>query len=327
MKCRIYPPPPTSSGNSFESLRETLESLHHSLSRPGQRANAPFQWSMRAFRSNGLALLKTRYSDDWSFTCEGIEDGLGLLIPRVGRVEVTLGNQAFGVSPGYSLLAPMPLLRGVRFFSDDNEHSMIALHLARKVIAEVLGEPPCETLLDKPDYDPLIDLLQGIGSTLGLTLRALVAEISENEMLEHSPHGTAGLIESLLHPILEHVSNRPGSQMIDVTPGYVRTAIGFMRANVHRPLTVREIARASEVSTRSLQTAFRRYHRTTPLRYLRRIRLEAVHAELTSPENRLPVGEVALKWGFTHLGRFSTDFKVAYGRYPSEVAKRVKRFN
>jgi AraC-like DNA-binding protein len=44
---------------------------------------------------------------------------------------------------------------------------------------------------------------------------------------------------------------------------------------------------------------------------------------LASPENTLPVHEVALKWGFTHMGRFAAKYRATFGVYPSETAKRV----
>jgi transcriptional regulator GlxA family with amidase domain len=70
---------------------------------------------------------------------------------------------------------------------------------------------------------------------------------------------------------------------------------------------------------RSLQAGFRKFKETTPAAYLRRIRLEAVHAELSLSENRLPVREVALKWGFTQMGRFAAQYRARFGHYPSET--------
>nr|WP_244066830.1 helix-turn-helix domain-containing protein [Bradyrhizobium sp. Ce-3] len=46
-------------------------------------------------------------------------------------------------------------------------------------------------------------------------------------------------------------------------------------------------------------------HGTTPVACLRRVRLEAIHEELSRPENLLPISEVALTWGFSRMGRFA----------------------
>jgi transcriptional regulator GlxA family with amidase domain len=75
-----------------------------------------------------------------------------------------------------------------------------------------------------------------------------------------------------------------------------------------------------------LQSGFRKIHGTTPVGYLRRIRLEAAHAELSRPDNLLPVSEVAMKWGFTHMGRFASLYRSAFGLYPSDSVRRARGF-
>ncbi|MCA6110756.1 helix-turn-helix domain-containing protein [Bradyrhizobium sp. CNPSo 4026] len=52
---------------------------------------------------------------------------------------------------------------------------------------------------------------------------------------------------------------------------------------------------------------------------------EAAHLELTSSDDILPVHEVALKWGFTHMGRFAEIYRKTYGLLPSQLAGLRKR--
>jgi transcriptional regulator GlxA family with amidase domain len=70
-----------------------------------------------------------------------------------------------------------------------------------------------------------------------------------------------------------------------------------------------------------LQYGFRRYRNVAPLAYLRGIRLDAVQVELSSPLNALPIKDVALKWGFTHMGHFAARYRAVYGEAPSETAR------
>jgi AraC-like DNA-binding protein len=37
------------------------------------------------------------------------------------------------------------------------------------------------------------------------------------------------------------------------------------------------------------------------------------------------ISSIAMGWGFTHLGRFSSDYKKLFGETPSETLKRVAR--
>lgn len=57
--------------------------------------------------------------------------------------------------------------------------------------------------------------------------------------------------------------------------------------------------------------------------YLRRLRLEKVHEELSAAEPDLAsVTEVATRWGFVHLGRFAAAYYRAFGEFPSETLRR-----
>ncbi|WP_306317388.1 MULTISPECIES: helix-turn-helix transcriptional regulator [unclassified Streptomyces] len=97
----------------------------------------------------------------------------------------------------------------------------------------------------------------------------------------------------------------------------LRRAIAHIEAHAQEPLTVAEIAAASHVTVRALQYAFRRHLDTTPLAYLRQVRLAYAHDEL---RDAIPatatVTEIAGRWGFHHVGRFAALYREAYGRSP-----------
>jgi transcriptional regulator GlxA family with amidase domain len=105
----------------------------------------------------------------------------------------------------------------------------------------------------------------------------------------------------------------------------VRSAVELMHEKLHEPLTLGSLAAQLGISGRSLQQGFRRYQDTTPLAYLRQLRLEAVHRELSNPQNTLGVGEVAAKWGFAHVGRLAKLYRDSYGQSPSETVQRALR--
>ncbi|MGQ3029508.1 MAG: helix-turn-helix transcriptional regulator, partial [Ferrovibrionaceae bacterium] len=81
-------------------------------------------------------------------------------------------------------------------------------------------------------------------------------------------------------------------------------------------------AEISGTSLRALQEGFRRFKGTTPMGYLRGVRLARVRAELTGPGMAdRSVTEIALRWGFTHLGRFAESYRAAYGETPSATLR------
>jgi AraC-like DNA-binding protein len=107
------------------------------------------------------------------------------------------------------------------------------------------------------------------------------------------------------------------------TPSVIRRATSFCEANPHVDIGVTDIARACDVSVRTLQVAFRRHLDVTPMAYLRRVRLDRVRADLLrSDAARVTVSGVAGRWGFTDASRFSAHYRAVYGEYPSDTLRR-----
>ncbi|WP_349814825.1 helix-turn-helix domain-containing protein [Curtobacterium sp. MCJR17_043] len=72
-----------------------------------------------------------------------------------------------------------------------------------------------------------------------------------------------------------------------------------------------------------MQESFRRTLGVSPLTYLRQVRLDRVHDELLARDPRTAsVGEVATRWGFAHLGRFSAAYAERFGEYPKQTLRR-----
>ncbi|MFE4198084.1 helix-turn-helix domain-containing protein [Paenarthrobacter sp. NPDC056912] len=95
----------------------------------------------------------------------------------------------------------------------------------------------------------------------------------------------------------------------------------IVEANPEHPFTVTELAAAAGVGVRALQEAFRRYRGTTPMRFVRDVRLRKAHEELASG-TPATVAEVAYRWGFGNLGRFANSYREKYGRPPSLTLRR-----
>ena len=61
---------------------------------------------------------------------------------------------------------------------------------------------------------------------------------------------------------------------------------------------------------------------TTPMAYLRRLRLEKTRHELSTAEpGAVSVTNVATRRGFVHLGRFAAAYSRAFGETPSETLR------
>ncbi len=107
----------------------------------------------------------------------------------------------------------------------------------------------------------------------------------------------------------------------DAHPVTLRRAVAFIDENVDCDIAVADIAAAAFVTIRTVQLAFRRHMDTTPLEYLRRVRLDRAHRDLmrATPGDGLTVTAVAYRWGFHSSSRFTAAYRRAYGVTPSRT--------
>ncbi|MFJ3202908.1 helix-turn-helix transcriptional regulator [Streptomyces sp. NPDC086989] len=108
----------------------------------------------------------------------------------------------------------------------------------------------------------------------------------------------------------------------DGTSDTLRRAVSFIEDNAHRDIGLAEIAASVPVTPRAVQYAFSRHAQTTPLGYLRRVRLARAHEDLKAASpSHTTVTAVALRWGFAHPGRFAVAYREAYDLTPGSTLR------
>jgi AraC-like DNA-binding protein len=107
----------------------------------------------------------------------------------------------------------------------------------------------------------------------------------------------------------------------DATGTTVRRATAFIEQRPAEDISVADIAAAANVSIRAVQFAFRRQLDTTPMAYLRTVRLDHAHRDLlaTDPNQGDTVTGIAARWGFYSNSRFATQYRLAYGVSPRDT--------
>jgi transcriptional regulator GlxA family with amidase domain len=145
----------------------------------------------------------------------------------------------------------------------------------------------------------------------GLATHPLVARHFENlvvaGLLVAQPHS---------HSAALHGPVRSGP------PRAVRTAIDLLEAHPERSWSVGQLAHEVHLSVRALQQGFRDGLGTSPMRYLRQVRLARVHNELLTASEEVTVTEVAARWGFIHHGHFAAAYRARYGISPGHTLRR-----
>ena len=108
----------------------------------------------------------------------------------------------------------------------------------------------------------------------------------------------------------------------DSGPELLRRAIAYLDENAGNDIALTDIAKAVHVTPRAVQYMFRRHLDTTPLQYLRRLRLDYAHRDLLAAERPdTTVTQIAARWGFMHTGRFAVLYRQTYGQSPHETLR------
>lgn len=292
---------------------------------PESHRGSEFRWWSEIVACRDVVMLHKAYTGDWWVVHETDDEALLVILPLSGgRSDARIGVEDVTAGPGVAILTPASLLRRL----DARCRPRLAtatLVFQSAAVARVLSSMFEVAVLSKFALAPLFDLSTGPGITFRLLFETIVSGLRGDRALERSPKAMALLAEAALRLVFENVphrySGRLHGRLLTVAPRHVIAAMDFMHANIHLPITVIDIAAAAGTSERSLYNGFTLFRDTTPIAYLRQIRLQAVHAELSLSQNRLPIREVALKWGFCHMGRFAMQYKAAYGVKPSETAR------
>jgi AraC-like DNA-binding protein len=192
-------------------------------------------------------------------------------------------------------------------------------------------ERELDAALDRELASPLqLGASFGIGDGPGRTWAALVrllhAELSGLPGLLGRPQMARrwrDLVVSGLALTVEHPYSRdPAGQPPARRPRTVKRVLDAMHAEPGQAFTAVGLATIAGVGVRVLQESFRRHVGMPPLTYLRRLRLDGVHAELTRGDPRqVSVSEVAYRWGFTHMGRFAGAYRARFGVPPSRTLR------
>ena len=102
-----------------------------------------------------------------------------------------------------------------------------------------------------------------------------------------------------------------------------RRAQEYIEEHYAGTIRLEDLCRCTGVSLRTLQRYFSDYFQVSPFQYIKASRLNAARRALvTSAPSRDEVTRIALNNGFTHLGRFSVNYREHFGESPKVTLAR-----
>jgi AraC-like DNA-binding protein len=105
----------------------------------------------------------------------------------------------------------------------------------------------------------------------------------------------------------------------------VARALDVLQATPDEPVSVASVCDALGVTERTLQRAFQDCLETSLRDYERERRLRGVHGAILAEGDRRSITDIAMSFGFWHLGRFSGAYAELFGCLPTETRRRVWR--
>ena len=186
----------------------------------------------------------------------------------------------------------------------------------RCALAEDFGISAHRTLEFLPGSRPL----DGAIGSFARLIHAIYAELDSGSTALEAPQVRAPLVRTLMSLVLTELPHNHSARLPRrdraPAPRCVRAAEDYMDAHLAETISLDDLLASSGTSARTLQMGFARHRGTTPMQFLRDLRLDRARAEIQRrPSAR--VTDIAAECGFSHLGRFAEQYRARFGETPS----------
>ena len=252
----------------------------------------------------------------------GHDDYYGITIPLNTSLEV--------VAHGRSELF-FPAEGHVRNCSDafdvrvGDRLDVMVVNLDKPLLCDYLHNLEGGETSDPPRFGPRLSLLSPSGSSFWRYLSFIWSElgrggsIGASTLIQQELENT--LVAMLFHTLQEQAVD---TRQHDAGryPTALRVTEDYIMAHLADPVSIADLSEVSGVSSRTLFKMFQERHGMGPIGFLKVRRLEAVHRALLAADPQgTTVTEVAMGFGFFHLGHFSRDYRQAFQELPSETLR------
>lgn len=248
-------------------------------------------------------------------------DCLLVQVPLSGRVQVTCQEGTWEIRPGQGLILPSATPLQIRWAHRASQLIVkIPLHRFERTCRSLTGRPLADALSFRREIR--------LDDAAGQYCRHFIDYVCY-EYGQVTPSGSRFGVRAAEDALVSHLLLRHSSAFEEhataskALPKALRLAREFMEARLRDPVSLAEIAQYAGVSVRSLSRSFREQYAMSPMQAMRQLRLDRIHHELRLAKVGTSVTDVALHWGYAHLGRFAAAYRERFGESPSQTLRRV----
>jgi AraC-like DNA-binding protein len=282
-----------------------------------------FHASARAVRTPRTALFQIEAANirvKW----EPRADYVSITLPLEGKFKFTPTSEIIEIGPDTAYIVKPG-------FSGDLQSSgscaCLVLNISERLLNEAMSS---DTAIGRKknieEIANLISLKDGEGAALFRLVSFYWSEFLLTSALWKSPKTMLSVENILANAVIlaatDHNSLAPGHENLRRT-NKTNAVLEFMNTNLNRPLTLSEIAAATNINSRTLTRIFQSLANLGPIAYHRQLRLQRVNLKLIAAnKNEASVTDIAMEFGFYHLSHFAALYKGLFGETPSETLSR-----
>ncbi|WP_171262900.1 AraC family transcriptional regulator [Acinetobacter sp. ANC 4169] len=250
------------------------------------------------------------------------EDFFLIQIPIRGFERITLGKDKILCTPK-EIGIINPYVKSVINHQPDTEK--LVIRIDKKLVEKNCQQILNRTLNKNIEFDPTMS----VDTKAGIQWLRMVNWISNfvSDEDDLSPLMVSQIENNLVNMLLNYQLNTYSHEIhndsISIAPAFVKKVEYYIQENAKKAISINDLAEFAGVSARSLFNGFKKYRNTTPMHFLKEIRLQYAYEDLKNASlGTDKVTTIAFKWGFNHLGHFSTDYKHRFGETPYETLSR-----
>ena len=238
---------------------------------------------------------------------------------------ITLNSEQDNHSQYYVLLIPESVENGVIISPNGTVHWMAKsgniymLRIAKASVEQQLVKLVGHSLTKPLTFEQVFAQQSELANFINHTIRFIAQQTCSNGVLKNKQTlDTLAelLVSSLLH---NHGHNYHADMYANdehKEPDYIQRVKHYIKQSWHEPISLDDIMAVAQVSKRNLYQGFQQHLGMPPMHYLKNVRLDQVHQQIKTGKGA-SVTQVAVRCGFTHLGRFANEYKRRFGESPS----------
>jgi AraC-like DNA-binding protein len=304
-----------------EELRAFLLGIGIRLD-PGRKDGQQLNVCFNSVSLPGMAISYVDYRTNASVHTTEANGDYWIVPPLHGDLEIVIGKRATVCGPGHAFVNSP---RRASLIRSERESSRLSFRLAgnflTRQLSALLGEPlgaPLELATE-------LNLTEGYGGSIAGYLYQAIDDFEIGSSVLGNAIAANAFAQFIMTALLvSHPHNYSAAlRRLDkpAAPRSVKRAIDYIEGHLETVISLGDIVAAAEVPGRTLFRHFADCRGVSPMRYLRMARLQKVREELLHAEPEQDISEIAMRWGFEHLGRFATEYRKRFGERPSETLK------